>query len=541
MGQITFDELQARFGPTHDVAPWGECIIVQGTEFDSDWEVYLGDAGYCCHFDDLDGVPVVFVPLKVKTKHVSPLAGKSGAGLWTPEEDEFLVALWNRVPQLSFSEMSRLVEEKFPSRKGQAVRKRIERLRALGAIVDRYGNLEVKKVENKVEKKKYSLKGPTWTGEVEAELLKEYDCLVSKGQRIGSYKILAKLPQFKGRSVSGIEQKLKRLLRKRRKGEAVAGSHSQGEKVEQVEEVEQVEQVVDVPETQLSEEKHLVCWTTDEVELFVKLWNENPGYKFLMAHFPNRTEIALRQKATELKKKGVIENSYIVKSKLAKNEPLKEAGEVKVEPVGNPSWKSAAWSRTEDEIIVNCWNKGLHVAEIHVEVVKVSPLRSVKAVASEIARLQRKGVIKPRFKWKGAKAPSDASVSNATPAVLESEKSTKTPARFEPGVSPMTETPFHDEPPIEDPPEEAEPTPEVKPDLEFALVNLALETKRQIDSLQEQLNALKTEFDKEKNFVLDMYVQLSKNTEAIETLEPALRKHKHAVSGEAMPPWEAPQ
>src|ERR1035437_5091184 len=71
---------------------------------------------------------------------------------------------------------------------------------------------------------------------------------------------------------------------------------------------------------QVKEEKHLVCWTADEIERFVRLWNENPQYKFLMAHFPGRTETALIKKASELKKMGIIENSYIVKNKLIKNE-----------------------------------------------------------------------------------------------------------------------------------------------------------------------------------------------------------------------------
>ena len=62
--KVSIEELKARFGPPLAVAPYGECLVVQGAEFDPDWEVYLGDEGYKCFFTDLDGHPVTLVRLK---------------------------------------------------------------------------------------------------------------------------------------------------------------------------------------------------------------------------------------------------------------------------------------------------------------------------------------------------------------------------------------------------------------------------------------------------------------------------------------------
>lgn len=77
--------------------------------------------------------------------------------------------------------------------------------------------------------KKYSLKGPSWKvkGEgSEEELLKAYDALDKKR---GASAKLSLIPHFKSRSEGGIEQKLKRLLKKRRNR---AAPESKMEKIE---------------------------------------------------------------------------------------------------------------------------------------------------------------------------------------------------------------------------------------------------------------------------------------------------------------------
>jgi hypothetical protein len=57
-------ELTEKFGPALEVAPWGSCLWILGTEFNPDWEAELGDLGYSCHNDILDDFPGIFVQLK---------------------------------------------------------------------------------------------------------------------------------------------------------------------------------------------------------------------------------------------------------------------------------------------------------------------------------------------------------------------------------------------------------------------------------------------------------------------------------------------
>lgn len=61
---VTIDWLKETFGSPVNVAPYGECIVVQGDRFDPDWEAELGDQGFRCHFTDLDMRAVTLVQLK---------------------------------------------------------------------------------------------------------------------------------------------------------------------------------------------------------------------------------------------------------------------------------------------------------------------------------------------------------------------------------------------------------------------------------------------------------------------------------------------
>jgi hypothetical protein len=113
---ISFEELSQRF-PVQNVAPYGPCVVVPGSEFNPDWEVFLGDQGYSCRFSDLDGKPVTLVQHKnarsnggEKTVYVpqkkvggesmeskeSKESGKKGHGCqkgpsWSPEEEQRLL------------------------------------------------------------------------------------------------------------------------------------------------------------------------------------------------------------------------------------------------------------------------------------------------------------------------------------------------------------------------------------------------------------------------------------------------------------------
>jgi hypothetical protein len=156
---VSFEELKERFGPVQDVPKYGQCVVVQGPDFDPDWEVFLGDAGYSCVFDTFGGSPVVFVPLK-KTVGPAPIAGTRVNR--SAQEDAYLLELWNS--GLSVAQISVSVAEKFPVRVGNAVKMRLDRLKATGKIQSRqkhFGN-EVKKMEN--ENKKNAFNGEVWLG-----------------------------------------------------------------------------------------------------------------------------------------------------------------------------------------------------------------------------------------------------------------------------------------------------------------------------------------------------------------------------------------
>jgi hypothetical protein len=256
---VSIDELKARFGPALNVAPFGECIVIQGDKFDPDWEVSLGDKGYTCHFTDFDGHAVTLIQLKK--------AVAEGKVVYVP-----------------------------PKKPEPAV------------IPEVYSNdVEVKETE-KVEKKVYALQGPRWTIAEKTELLKEYDRLVAEGKKYGSRIILAELPQFKGRSKNGIDLQLKHLLKKRRaKGEVAAVPQ-----VEKVEDVEKVEAVEPVEAQSKPKEKAVMgwkaVWKLEEDSFLIELWNRQPRLAFkdvfveFHAKFPKRPFLGVERRLFLLRK-----------------------------------------------------------------------------------------------------------------------------------------------------------------------------------------------------------------------------------------------
>lgn len=135
---VNVEELKQKF-PVKDVPPYGNCIVVPGTEFNPDWEAELDDQGFLCAFTDLDQKAVTLVRLGKKVgsepaerevpRSPSPALPKH----WSPEEDEVLVKLWNE----------RVLIEKmtpsFPRRTEAAIRLRIQRLEKYGRIKKRTG------------------------------------------------------------------------------------------------------------------------------------------------------------------------------------------------------------------------------------------------------------------------------------------------------------------------------------------------------------------------------------------------------------------
>jgi hypothetical protein len=178
---ISIDELKQRFGPSLSVAPYGECIVIQGDKFNPDWEADLGDLGFACHNGDLDGHVVTFVQLKkavapgkvvyvppkkpavipevhsndVKVKETEKVENEENKRVnWQPEEDALLISLWNQGS--SIPDIALKVEEKYPIQKGNSANMRLKRLRIVGQIQPRNKHVrekvaEVEKVEE-VEK-----------------------------------------------------------------------------------------------------------------------------------------------------------------------------------------------------------------------------------------------------------------------------------------------------------------------------------------------------------------------------------------------------
>jgi hypothetical protein len=87
---VSIDALSERLGPPMSVDPWGECLIIQGTEFNPDWESQLSKLGFKCHCGTLDNYAVTFVQLK---RFIG--TGYHKGPHWTPEEEKLLVEVIN--------------------------------------------------------------------------------------------------------------------------------------------------------------------------------------------------------------------------------------------------------------------------------------------------------------------------------------------------------------------------------------------------------------------------------------------------------------
>ncbi len=177
MKGVSIEELKQRFGPPLSVAPYGECLIVQGAEFDPDWEVLLSDRGFNCFNIDLDTHPVTLVQLKKRVAE--------GKVAYVPPAKSPKDARSNSV----------IDGEKEVEKMEKNEPKKAERTEALR------------------ERKQGGKRGLNWTPKEDAELLKAYDSLISEGKRYGIVKVIA--AKFPDRSGSAAYQRLKRLLKKR--------------------------------------------------------------------------------------------------------------------------------------------------------------------------------------------------------------------------------------------------------------------------------------------------------------------------------------
>lgn len=162
MAKISLAELREKFGPTKNVQPYGDCIIVQGDQFDPDWEAYLAKERARCFFGELDGHPVVFV----KPRQQLP-----------PGKSEY-------VP---------------PS-----------------PVVKPVAAEPVKATVP--ASRKIAKMGPDWSDKEMAELLYQFDLLAAQGKAYGASLLLANSSEFSCRSLPAVKVKLKRLTKMRRDG-----------------------------------------------------------------------------------------------------------------------------------------------------------------------------------------------------------------------------------------------------------------------------------------------------------------------------------
>jgi hypothetical protein len=149
---INLEQLKERF-PTQNVPPYGECVIVPGTEFDSDWEAMLDEGGYGCIFTDINSKPVTLV-LTIKrhgdskrtvyepraesrgpTKEPLPVGLSAMKGpQWARDDEDRLV---KRIGELKgkLEEKCRVLSKEFKGRSPNAILQKfhkVEKQRKLG-------------------------------------------------------------------------------------------------------------------------------------------------------------------------------------------------------------------------------------------------------------------------------------------------------------------------------------------------------------------------------------------------------------------------
>jgi len=151
---ITVEELKQKYGPAVDVAPYGSCIIVPGSEFNPDWEAELADQGVKVFLASLDQRPVTLVQVK-KPVGVATLKGSeenklkgpdrvvhirekrsyaSHGQLWSTEEDALLVKLYNQKPRPSYPKIFEKLQKQFPHRSLSSLTNHIGELQRQGKI-----------------------------------------------------------------------------------------------------------------------------------------------------------------------------------------------------------------------------------------------------------------------------------------------------------------------------------------------------------------------------------------------------------------------
>jgi hypothetical protein len=181
---ISIEELKQKYGPAVDVAPYGSCIIVPGSEFNPDWEAELGDQGIKVFLTSLNQRPVTLVQVKKQVGVATPKRGDTVQSThavkdvtpsqaqrtssktrvmfdpesrWTDSDKQLLAKLWNQ--KLKVLE----IIPKFPKRSEASIRMELARLIKDGVILGRWkkgGKRDFKRLKRPIQKAEKELKGP---------------------------------------------------------------------------------------------------------------------------------------------------------------------------------------------------------------------------------------------------------------------------------------------------------------------------------------------------------------------------------------------
>lgn len=163
---IRFEELRQRF-PVQNIAPYGECVVVPGAEFDPDWEVYLAEEGCACVFTDLDQRPVtlvwrkpmgegvkdVYVPVREEVEKSLSENEQGKLGRWSREDELRLLRRMSELPG-TLNEKVTVLQREFPGRSATALLLKWRKLqRKAGKIIigDGWGKTAKADVEKTVE------------------------------------------------------------------------------------------------------------------------------------------------------------------------------------------------------------------------------------------------------------------------------------------------------------------------------------------------------------------------------------------------------
>lgn len=160
---ITVEQLKRQFGVRH-LKDRGPCIVIPKGKFNIDWEDALRAEGVGIEFNvDLPGGDRCTL-LKLSSEHLEerivytpspkkhlqpPSPWQDPERRWKPEEDAFLIELWNK--RLARDDICAEVLKKFPNRT-KGVIQRLNRLKAKGKIAPRFVKGRGKRKEIKESK-----------------------------------------------------------------------------------------------------------------------------------------------------------------------------------------------------------------------------------------------------------------------------------------------------------------------------------------------------------------------------------------------------